>query len=70
VRSFAIGREHALVKAGVVDGLSDAAKRPHAALFALAPVEELPYRILDKLIPVAIPADGHFPIDSLLKSWG
>ncbi|MGC9945829.1 MAG: hypothetical protein ABSF64_05615 [Bryobacteraceae bacterium] len=54
-----------LVKASVIDSLSEAAKRLSAALVSLAPVEEVPERILDELILVAVPAGRHLRLDSL-----
>lgn len=63
--SLAIREEYVLVKASVIDSLSEAAKRLSAALVSLAPVEEVPERILDELILVAVPAGRHLRLDSL-----
>jgi len=64
------GKEHALIEAGIVNGLADSAKRLKPLLAALALVEEVLDRSFDELIHIPVLAGGQFILDGDSRSQG
>jgi len=63
------GKQHSLVQAGLIHGMTDSTQRIEPLLATLTLIKEVPDSLLDQFIAALIPAGGEFLLD-LLSQFG
>jgi hypothetical protein len=69
-RSFLTWNEHALIEAGIINGLADSAKRLKPLPTVLALIEEVLNRSFDELIHIPVLAGGQLVLGPLFDLRG